>query len=142
MNFEDVLVTNSPTREAKLWEPSKKAYSVPETGITVVNPAALNVIKDCARIAVQYTPLKVFGLYANPFEELKGKFTVDQIKEFVERSKTELHTRQLLRLIIDRGRNLIAATPIPTDSPYGEYDIAEKTIVDEIYIVSKLFAVI
>ena len=79
MKFIDIILQNSQAREAKLLNPATKASTNPETGVTIVNPAAFHVIRDCAKLTVKYLPHYVFGLYANPFEVLKGKFEYNDV---------------------------------------------------------------
>jgi hypothetical protein len=74
MKFIDIILQNSQAREAKLVGPATKASTNPETGVTILNPAAFHVIQDCAKLTIKYIPHYVFGVYANPFEVLKGKF--------------------------------------------------------------------
>jgi len=134
MTFEEIICTNSKTKEGKLLGPSKKCVDKPDNGITIIKPAAYHVIKDCAVIANKYVPLYVFGTYANPFRELAGKFSVAVIKDFVGRAQNDIHTFQLMRHIIDRGRHLVDLNSVKTISsyevdnsnPYGDYDTEEK----------------
>ena len=144
MTFEEIICANAKVREGKLLGPSKKCADKPDNGITVVKPAAYHVIKDCAVIANKYVPLYVFGTYANPFRELSGKFTTTVIKDFVSRAQNDIHTFQLMRHIIDRGRHLVdikaTATAVATsyevddDNPYGDYDTEEETVIEEVVI--------
>lgn len=148
MTFEEQICKLSNIREGKLLAPSKKASENPTNGIEVKIPAAINVIKDCATIANAYLPLFCFGSMANPFGTLKGQFTLTQIKDFITRSKVNITTNQLLRLILDKGRNLVelpavAVTPEDDDDPYGDYIQGDKVSeVDDVYVISKLFGVI
>ena len=95
----------------------------PSNGVTIILPAAAAVIKDCATIANSYIPHLVFGSYGDPFSILAKKVSLEQIQDFVNRSKDSYITNQLLRLILDKGRN-IAILPEDTHSesdPYGDY---------------------
>ena len=151
MTLEEVILQNSLAKEAKLYGPSKKAMDNPTNGITVINPAAPLVIKDCAAMANRYIPHYVFGLYANPFGALNKKMTLDQIKDFVTRAGQDIVAAQLLCLILDKGSNIATAPqqsiPTPsTDDPYGDYGnenaVTSTQHHDNIYILSKLFGVI
>ena len=102
MKFIDILLSSSQAKESKLVGPATKASTNPETGITINNPAAYHVIKDCAKLAIKYLPHYVFGLYANPFEVLKGKFERKDIDEFVKAALSDMVLNQLLSLIIDK----------------------------------------
>jgi hypothetical protein len=50
MKFIDIILQNSQAKEAKLYGPATKASTNPETGVTILNPAAFHVIRDCANI--------------------------------------------------------------------------------------------
>lgn len=133
MKFIDIILQNSQAKEAKLYGPSKKASEKPETGIVIQNPSAFHVIKDCATLANKYLPHYVFGLYANPFEVLKGKFSKADVVEFVQSANSDIVLYQLLTLILEKSRTVIgdyntaetvpSAIPTATSSdPYGEYE--------------------
>lgn len=129
MKFIDIIIQNSQAKEAKLYNPSKKASDNPETGITINSPAAFHVIKDCATLAHKYIPHIVFGSYANPFEVLRGKFKKSDIEEFVSCAMSDIVLHQLMNLILYKIANspyliTAAATTDSMDStdPYGEYE--------------------
>ena len=124
--LEETILANSVVPIAKLYTPAKKALAAPSTGVTINNPAAEKVIQDCASVAVRYLPLLVFGSTPTPFAQLKGQVTLDQIKEFVVRSHQDVHTFQLLTVMLHMGRNLPVKKPLTTQDsavdPYGEYE--------------------
>lgn len=132
MNFINTILKNSQIKEAKLYGPSKKASESPETGITIQNPSAYHVIKDCATMAHKYLPHFVFGHYANPFEVLKGKFTKADIEEFVTQANSDIVMYQLLSLILEKIKKLpgyqldIDVSPTiaqaSSNDPYGDYE--------------------
>ena len=132
MKFIDQILQNSQIKEAKLYGPSKKAAERPETGITIQTPAAFHVIKDCATLAYKYLPHFVFGHYANPFEVLKGKFTREDIAEFVNEANSDIVLNQLLALIVGKINStlpqLVQAPVAPVSNittssdPYGDYE--------------------
>jgi hypothetical protein len=132
MKFIDQILQNSQIKEAKLYGPSKKAAERPETGVTIQTPAAFHVIKDCATLANKYLPHFVFGHYANPFEVLKGKFTREDIAEFVNEANSDIVLNQLLALIVGKINltlpQLIQTPAAPVSSiasssdPYGDYE--------------------
>lgn len=133
MKFIDIILQNSQAKEAKLYGPSKKASEKPETGVTIQNPSAFHVIKDCATLAHKYLPHYVFGLYANPFEVLKGKFTRADVVEFVQSANSDIVLYQLLTLILEKTKAVIGESNVPdpspvnlstatTSDPYGEYE--------------------
>ena len=132
MKFIDQILQNSQIKEAKLYGPSKKAAERPETGITIQTPAAFHVIKDCATLANKYLPHFVFGHYANPFEVLKGKFTREDIAEFVSEANSDIVLNQLLALIVGKINLTLPqlaqtpSTPVSTTTsssdPYGDYE--------------------
>jgi hypothetical protein len=144
MTLEEIIITNSNATISKLWGPSNKALKEPTNGITVNIPAAAAVIRDCAMITVKYLPHYVFGLYGNPYQELKGKITLDQIKDFAERAKIDFTTYQLLELIIKRAATGVDTLPIPESSdPYGDYEVVKvQEEHNDIHTLAKLFGVI
>lgn len=149
MTLEDVIIVNSQAKIAKLYAPAKRAAVEPTTGVTINIPAAKAVIQDCATVTVQYLPLAVFGLYANPFRELNGKITLDQIQDFVARSSADLPTLHLKQAILCRGDISLpentASIQSNTADPYGEYDAtiaSQQSIHDDVYKLSKLFGIV
>jgi len=145
-SLEEAIIQYSPAKEAKLYGPSKKAMADPSNGITIVNPAAVNVIRDCATVANRYLPHFVFGLYANPFGALAKNVSLEQINDFVARASTDIITSQLLYLMLEKGAKQVTlpTRQISEDDPYGDYN-NDNTISqqhDNIYILSKLFGVI
>ena len=143
MNFIDIILQNSQAKEAKLYLPAKKAKEVPETGVTIQTPAAYHVIKDCASITLKYLPHYIFGLYANPFEVLKGKFQYNDVVEFVNTANSDMVMNQLLTLITSKIKSPGTAAPIvsplvsPHD-PYGEYDSYTPAPVQEVDTVTRI----
>lgn len=128
MNFLDIIVNNSDTREARLYGAAKRAAEKPDTGVTINIPAAYNVIKDSANMAVRYLPHYIFGNYADPFEALKGKFSRQDVVEFVEASHKDHVIQQLLTVILDEisiVKNISRPAAIKgsnTADPYGDYE--------------------
>lgn len=158
MRFIDIILQNSQAKEAKLYGPSKKASDSPETGIVIQNPSAYHVIKDCATLANKYIPHYVYGLYANPFEALKNKFTRADIEEFVRSAASDLVLHQLLVLILDKVKTTVNTVPAPqpvqnitnltnSDDPYGEYEYTnaqpqqQVKSVDTVGILCEAFSV-
>jgi hypothetical protein len=138
MRFLEVIIENSSVKEAKLYGPSKKASERPETGITIQTPAAFHVIKDCARFTNQYLPHFIFGSYANPLEILKGKFTKEEIVEFITAARSDIILFQLLTLILDKIRKTdkvfnmsTSISDFKTSDPYGEYESYTDSFVQE-----------
>lgn len=136
MKFLDVIIENSPEKIAKLYKPAFKAYENPENGITIQNKSAYHVIKDCAGITKDYLPLLVFGLYKNPFQDLKGKFKKKDIEEFVvlavNTQENNINIKQLLNYIKSRVQSqeeVIHHEPVEQkhlnmDDPYGDYGMS------------------
>lgn len=133
MRFLDVIIENSASKDAKLYGPSFKASEKPDSGVTIQNPAAYHVIQDCAKMARKYLPIYVFGLYANPFEDLKGKFNFVDIKEFVDAAFSDVTMNQFLILILDKVKKLPYVPLAASNDPYGDYEsyegINEKDVV-------------
>lgn len=153
MNFLDIIVNNSNTREARLYPAAKKASEKPDTGVTINVPAAYNVIKDSAGMAVRYLPHFIFGSYPDPFEALKGKFTKSDVVEFVEASHRDDVIHQLLVIILDEigapqsasGKAVVAAD---ATNPYGDYESyltshepVKTVVLDPVTLICQAFAV-
>jgi hypothetical protein len=133
MRFLDVIIENSPVKEAKLYSPAQKAAEKPDSGVTIQNPAAYHVIQDCAKMTVTFLPFYVFGLYAHPFDDLKGKFNFKDIKEFVDAAFSDVTLNQLLILILDKIKKLPYTPAQNANDPYGDYEsyegVNEKDVV-------------
>lgn len=137
MKFIDIILDNSTDKLAKLYSPALKASQNPENGITIQNKSAYHVIKDCAMIARFYIPLHIFEKYIDPFETLKGKFSKQNIQEFVQSTKTSDENYHLLCVILqkieknkkDQSQQEIIKQPeveIIDNNPYGEYGITNE----------------
>jgi len=122
MKFIDILLQNSQAKEAKLFLPASKASTNPDTGVTILNPAAFHVIRDCAKLTTKYLPHYVFGLYANPFEVLKGKFEYNDVVEFVKAALSDMVLNQLLVLITEKIKKASSTLQASSQDPYGDYD--------------------
>lgn len=153
MNFLDIIINNSNTREARLYPAAKRASEKPDTGVTINVPAAYNVIKDSAGMAIRYLPHFIFGSYPDPFEALKGKFSKQDVIEFVEASHRDDVIHQLLVIILDEigAPQAVTAKPaIASDAvnPYGDYESylssqePVKTVTeDPVSMICRAFAV-
>jgi len=160
MKFIEILLQHSQIKEAKLFRPSLKASESPETGITIQNPSAYHVIKDCATLAHKYLPHYVFGHYANPFEVLKGKFTKGDIVDFINGANSDIVLNQLLNLILEKIKKMSgqsseikeptassAILPSNTADPYGDYESFTTTThqpqqQDTVTLVCNAFGVV
>jgi hypothetical protein len=133
MRFLDVIIENSPVKEARLYGPAQKAAEKPDSGVTIQNPAAYHVIQDCAKMTVKFLPFYVFGLYAHPFDDLKGKYNFKDIKEFVDAAFSDVTLNQLLILILDKIKKLPYTPSQSANDPYGDYEsfegVNEKDVV-------------
>jgi len=113
MKFIETLLENSSSKQAKLYKAAKRASEDPSIGVTINNPAASHVIKDSAQVAIDYIPLLVFSSYNNPFEELKGKFSKEEVIEFVKASTNQLPLHQLLIIILEKVKRLVPGACAP-----------------------------
>lgn len=142
INFIDVLLKNSKLMQAKIYTAASKAAENPSIGITIINPAASHVIKDCAMITMKCLPLYVFAEYRDPFKELSGKFAKQDIVDFVEHTKTDTVLNLLLTAILARAQKEMpnifkqtkvteSASDVLADSmdPYGGY-YSERVVVE------------
>ena len=136
MKFIDVLIENSKLKQARLYNAAKRAFENPSIGITINNPAASHVIKDCADITLKFLPLYIFLNYQSPFQELQGKFQKQDINELIQSSKTELTNNLLLDYILRKlekeqpnlfktTQTIVSSPSSLEDDPYSDY-YAEK----------------
>lgn len=136
MNVEDIILANSPEPKAKLIIPARKAFESPDTGVTIVKPAAYRVIKDCAETTITFLPLEMFLRLENPIKQLKGKFNKEQITDLYHRSQNDKIAQLLFKCILEtcpRTESSPQITQIGIQSssmsdPYGDYDDAEKMV--------------
>ena len=134
MNFENIILSASDLKEAKLLTHALKASKEPDTGVTINVKSAYNVIKDCATIASKYLVIHAYINIPEPLETLKGLFNKSAVRDFIERSKNECHTQLLLRIILEdiknhHNHNTIHSlttindnNSISNDDVYGDYD--------------------
>lgn len=138
---EDIILENSPETKAKLYLPAKKAFEAPDTGITIIKPAAYRVIKDCAETTLLFLPIEIFIKFKSPIQVLKGKFNRDSVIDLYNRTTTDAVAKILYQLILDtcpksvpqlspvNPANITSHTNV--DDPYGEYEYATPTKGEE-----------
>lgn len=124
MSIEETILNLSSESKAKLYGPANKAFTNPETGITVQKQGALRVIRDCAETTINFLPIEIFLTYADPVKVLKGKFDINAVTDFYNRSKNNKITKVLLDLILATCTrvSITQAQPIDNNDPYGDYD--------------------
>jgi hypothetical protein len=137
MKFIDIILENSPDKFSKLYNPALKAIQNPHNGITVQNKSAYHVIKDCATIARSYIPLYIFEQYIDPFSNLKYKFSRENIREFVNSTKTIKENYHLLCVILNKIENskkekdqeepVLLQEDSNNNDPYGDYGLNNDT---------------
>jgi len=136
--IEEVILDNSSEVKAKLYGPAKKAFEAPDTGITIVKPAAYRVIKDCAETTLLFLPIEIFIKYKSPIQVLKGKITREQVIDLYNRTTTDYVAKILFQLILDTCpksapqlapvNKVSLISNIESDDPYGAYgDIIPAT---------------
>ena len=132
MKFEQKILKAVKIRERNLLRAAKIAAEKPDTGVVIQKKGAYFVIKDCATITQKYLVHLAYSSLSNPIVDLRGKFTEADIINFVGRSKTEPHTRQLLHIILtDIGSlqfKLATGTdtsqpPVSVTAPIHDYTI-------------------
>lgn len=124
--FEEKILENSTEKQAKLIGPAERAYKKPDTGVEINNKSAYYVIRDCALITQKYLVLHIWNCYPDPFEALKGKFTADEIKDFLKRSKKNDELSHLKHVIIGDIRAKFDTTV--TTSTDFDYSMEEEDI--------------
>lgn len=137
--IEDVILSVSPETKAKLYIPAKKAFEAPDTGVTIVKPAAYRVIKDCAETTLLFLPIEIFLKLKNPVQVLKGKVTKEQVFDLYNRASSDSVSKILFQLLLD---NCPKTTPqaipssnilshVDADDPYGTYGDTAPVINEE-----------
>lgn len=139
--IEEIILENSSEVKAKLYLPAKKAFEAPDTGITIIKPAAYKVIKDCAETTLLFLPIEIFLKFKNPIQSLKGKFTRDHVIDLYNRTTTDSVAKMLFQLILDTCpkappqlapvNTAAILTNIDKDDPYGSYGDSSQTILQE-----------
>ena len=129
--IEDIILENSLEVKAKLYGAAQKAFDAPDTGVTIVKPAAYKVIKDCAETTLLFLPIEIFLKYKSPIQSLRGKFNREQIIDLYNRSSSDLIAKILFNTILDtcpkalpqlittNPSNLLAT--VDPDVPNGSY---------------------
>jgi len=131
MSVEQKIIDNSSVMVLKaLASRAAKAVKEPATGVKIIVKGAYYVIRDCAQVTVEYLPLKLYGCYENPIEELKGKFTKHEIEVFVSGTLKKPETKQLCSLmLLDAKQKNESTNEIPENGSdnvnfediYGDY---------------------
>ena len=98
--LEEKILQNSTEKQAKLLGPAQRAHKKPDIGVEIQNKSAYYVIRDCAMITQKYLVLFIWGTYPDPFEALKGKFTKDNVTDFLKRAEKDDAVKQLKHIII------------------------------------------
>jgi len=145
MIFEEILLSKSKSKQAKLAKHAAKAAKDPDTGIKIVKKAAYFVIRDCANIAQQYLPHYIYTQYDNPFKDLQDAFSSDQVADLINRAERNLVTRQLLDIILTDIRDAFPSsapvkkeeekfdvTDLNEDDIYGDYDLYDSEEEEEL----------
>ena len=126
--------------QAKIYKAASKAAENPSIGVTINNPAAEHVIRDCATITMKCLPLYVFAEYKDPFKELSGKFSKEEINEFVNHAKEDTVFNLLLAVILAKAEKQMpeifkqttvseAPKKVLMDDPYMDY-YNERIVVE------------
>ena len=124
--FEQIILENSSEKQAKLLGPAKRAHKKPDIGVEIQNKSAYYVIRDCAMITQKYLVHHIWSLYPDPFEVLKGKFTNEDVTDFLKRAKKDNAVTHLKHTIIGDIKakfDTTVATTINFDYSMEEEDI-------------------
>lgn len=139
--LEEIILDTSPEIKAKLYQPAKKAFEAPDTGITINKPAAYKVIKDCAETTLLFLPIEIFLKFKNPIQSLRGKFTRDHVIDLYNRTISDSVAKILFQLILDTCpkappqltpvNTAAILTNIDKDDPYGSYGDSSQAVSPE-----------
>lgn len=133
MSLENKIITNSNIKQRNLLRAATIASEKPDTGVTILKKSAYFVIRDCADITQKYLVMLCYSSYTDPVNQLKGKFSRDEVIDFVRRSKEQDHTRQLLYVLLSDTHVSDVESPTPVtdfdeddaDNIYGDYDYVD-----------------
>ena len=124
--FEQIILDNSTEKQAKLLGPAQRAHKKPDIGVEIQNKSAYYVIRDCAMITQKYLVHHIWSAYPNPFEALKGKFTKDNVADFLKRAEKDNAVKQLKHIIVGDIRAKFDTTVTTTTN--FDYSMEEEDI--------------
>ena len=147
MKFEEKILSTSKIKERNLLKPSSVAMVKPDTGVEIKKKSAYYVIRDCATLAHDYIPHKCYSSIKSPIKALTGQFTKADIIDFVARSKSHRHTKQLLWIVFSDIYKIETDDWAPPPEPvtveelvidadaegediYGDYGYGEDDVFD------------
>ena len=134
MTFEEKLLKESKSKEAKLLRAAKVAAKSPDTGVKILKKGAYYVIRDCAKITELYLPHLIYSQLKNPIQMLEGVFTKADCTGLIARAKKDLVTNQLLNLIIlDIKKQNILESASTAVSPILDPSVFDEEDGDDIY---------
>jgi hypothetical protein len=124
--LEQIILENSSEKQAKLLAPAQRAHKKPDIGVEIQNKSAYYVIRDCAMITQKYLVHHIWSSYPDPFEALKGKFTKDNVTDFLKRAEKDDAVKQLKHTIIGDIRAKFDTT-VATSTNF-DYSMEEEDI--------------
>ena len=124
--FEQIILENSSEKQAKLLGPAIRAHKKPDIGVEIQNKSAYYVIRDCAMITQLYLVHHIWSAYPEPFKTLKGKFTGDDITDFIKRAGKDPAVKQLKYIIISDIKAKFDTTTSTTTN--FDYSMEEEDI--------------
>ncbi len=134
--FEEKILENSKEKQRRLLGPAARAEKKPDIGVEIKNKSAYYVIRDCAMITQKYLVLYIWGAYSDPFKSLKGKFTKEEVADFLKRAKSDETANHIKGVIISAMRDKFDTTTttsssfdysVEEDDIYGYYGDTEET---------------
>jgi len=147
MKFEEKILEVSKIKERMLLKPSSVAMVKPDTGVEIKKKSAYYVIRDCATLAHDYIAHKCYSSIKDPIGTLRNQFTKADIIDFVARSKSHKHTKQLLYIVFSDIYKIEADDWTPPPEPvvaealeidadadgediYGDYGYGDDDVFD------------
>ena len=124
--LEKKILQTSSEKQAKLLGPAERAYKKPDIGVEIQNKSAYYVIRDCAMITQKYLVHHIWNAYPDPFEALKGKFTKEDITDFLKRAEKDNAVKHLKHIIIGDIRAKFDTT-VATSTTF-DYSMEEEDI--------------
>ena len=129
--FEEIILSNSSEKQAKLKGPALRAYKKPDIGVDINNKSAYYVIRDCGLITSKYLVPFIWTCFKDPFDDLKGKFSKDDITDFLKRAEKETDAKHLKHIIIGEIKSRFE-TKVVTSSVF-DYSKEEDDIYGSYY---------
>tara|TARA_R110000796_G_scaffold48911_1_gene117043 strand:- start:43596 stop:44090 length:495 start_codon:yes stop_codon:yes gene_type:complete len=131
--FEEVILENSSDPIAKIFKSACRASEKPDIGVDIKKKAAYFVIRDCATLTKKYIATHIWGTYTDPVVELKGKFTSNEVKDFLKRAKTNTESKLLKKIIVADIKDKYVVHLLSSDETTTIFDEVDENDIYSYY---------